>query len=397
MKQIIVIGGGYAGTLAAIRLAGRTKKLPVQITLINGANIFVERIRLHQLASNKPLPQRSFTDLFAKTGIRFVQGWVTAVSLQQSAITIHTQSGEQQLPYDHLIYALGSSVDTTLIPGIQEHAHTLGSTQTTQHLQQVLPNIAQQNGRLLIIGGGLTGIEAATEIAETYPHLQVTLATRERFGKNLSAKGAAHIRRVFDQLSIRLEEETAVTRIDAHSAHTNDGRSLPFDLCLWAGPFAVPALARESGLPVTENGRLRVTPSLQVQNHPNIYTTGDAADTPLRMACATAMPMGAYAADHLAARLKGTEPPAPFRFAYAMRCISLGRKQALIQLVHADDTPKEKVLRGRTAVIVKEFICRFTIWGIKLEKRIPGSYLWPQSDIMDTQTSNLDIALSLQK
>jgi len=411
-KHVIVIGGGYAGTLAAIRLAGKTKKHPVQITLINGADTFVERIRLHQLASNEPLPQRTFANLFAKTGIRFVQGWVTAVSTlrhssvepssrqavspNQSTITIQTQTGEQQLAYDYLIYALGSSVDTSSIPGIQEHTHTLGSEKTTQHLQQALPNIANRNGRLLIIGGGLTGIEAATEIAETYPHLQVTLATRERFGKNLSAKGATHIHRVFDQLSIQLEEETAVTRIDAQSAHTNDGRSLPFDLCLWAGPFAVPPLARESGLPVTENGRLLVNESLQVQNHPNIYAIGDAAETPLRMACATAMPMGAYAADHLAAQLKGTEIPSAFRFAYAMRCISLGRKQALIQFVHPDDTPKEKVMRGRTAVFVKEFICRFTIWGIKLEKQIPGSYTWPQADIMDTQANKVNITPSLQ-
>jgi NADH dehydrogenase len=395
-KQVIIIGGGYAGTLAAIRLAGKIRKEAVQITLVNGADTFFERIRSHQLAASERLPQRKFSDLFAKTGITFIQGWVTAVSPQQSTVTMQTQTGEQQLTYDYLIYALGSSVDTSIIPGIEQHAHTLGTSQTTQHLQQTLPDIAQRNGRLLIIGGGLTGIEAAAEIAETYPNLQVTLATRERFGQNLSAKGAAHIRRVFDQLSIRLEEETAVSAINAQSAQTQDGESLPFDLCLWAGPFAVPTLARESRLPVTENGRLRTNPSLQVQNHPNIYAIGDAAATPLRMACATAMPMGVFAADHLAARLNGKEPPAAFRFAYAMQCISLGRKQGLIQFVHPDDTPKEKVFRGKTAVFVKEFICRFTIWSLKLEKRIPGSYTWPQADIMDTQFNKINITPSLQ-
>lgn len=404
-KQIVIIGGGYAGTIAALRLAGRTKKENVQITLVNGSNTFVERIRLHQLASNEPLPQRKFTDLLAKTGVEFVQGWVTAVSTssrqavsrQQNTITLKTKSGIQQIPFDYLVYALGSYVDTSLIPGIQEHAATLGSKDTTLKLQQALPALAQRNGRLLVIGGGLTGIEAATEIAETYPTLQVTLATRERFGKHLSAKGAAHIRRVFDQLSIRLEEETVVTRLEEHTAHTTDGSPIPFDLCLWAGPFTVPTLARENGLPVADNGRLLVNDCLQVQNNPHIYAIGDAAHTPLRLACATAMPMGAYASDHLAARLKGTDTPGPFRFAYAMQCISLGRKQGLIQFVNPDDSPKEKVFRGKTAVFVKEFICRFTIWGLKLEKRLPGSYAWPKADIMETQPNNLNIAVSLQK
>jgi NADH dehydrogenase len=396
-KQVVIIGGGYAGTLAALRLAGKTEKQSVQITLVNGADTFVERIRHHQLAANQPPPRRQFTQLLDKTGIRFMQGWVTAVSPQQSTITLQTQTGEQQLAYDNLVYALGSHVDSSLIPGIQEHAFTLGSEQTAQQLQQALPDIARKNGRLLVIGGGLTGIEAATEIAEAYPGLQVTLATRESFGQNLSAKGAAHVRNVFEQLSINLQEKTAVTRIEAHAAHTNSGSTIPFDICLWAGPFTVPTLARESGLPVADNGRLLVNASLQVQNHPNIYAIGDAAQTPLRMACATAMPMGAYAAVHLAARLKGTELPGPFRFAYVLQCISLGRKQALVQFVHADDTPKEKILTGKTAVLVKELICRFTIWGLKLEKRLPGSYPWLQADIMEPQTNKLNVAVSLQK
>ena len=83
-KQIIIIGGGYAGTLAAIRLAGKTRKEDVQITLVNGANTFFERIRSHQLAANESLPQHKFTDLLAKTGIVFVQGWVTAVSIKDN-------------------------------------------------------------------------------------------------------------------------------------------------------------------------------------------------------------------------------------------------------------------------------------------------------------------------
>ena len=385
ISQIIIIGGGYAGTLAAVRLAGKTRKSPVRITLVNGSNTFVERIRLHQLAANQTLPQRPFTDLLAKTGIHFVQGWVTAVSPTESTITINTQSGERQMSYDYLIYALGSTVATDTIPGIQENALTLGSAQTTHQLQQALPAIARRNGRFLVIGGGLTAIEAATEIAEAYPTLQVTLATKDSFGHNLSSCGAAHIRQVFEKLGIELVNETAVSHIEPHAAHTTDGQILGFDACLWAGAFAVPTLARDCGLPVDGNGRLLVTPSLQLQGQPNVYAIGDAAATPLRMACATAIPMGAYAADHLAARIQNVKLPDPFRFGYTIQCISLGRQQALVQFVDANDTPKEKVVTGWLGIKIKETICRATIWVLTLEKRLPGSYRWLQADIMPMQ------------
>lgn len=384
-KQIVIIGGGYAGTLAALRLAGKTRKSPVTITLVNGSDVFVERIRLHQLAAHQPLPQRPFSKLLAKTGINFVQGWVTAVSATQSTITIHTPSGDRQMNFDYLIYALGSSVATDTVPGIQEHAITLGSLQTARQLQQALPGAARKNGRLLIIGGGLTGIEAAAEIAEAYPGLRITLATRGIFGSNLSPRGVAYIRQVFQQFDITLAEGADISRIEPQAAYTNDGQILDFDVCLWAGAFTVPALARDCGLPVDENGRLLVTPTLQMQGHSHMYAIGDAAATPLRLACATAMPMAAYAADHLAAHIQSAKPVGPFRFAYAIQCISLGRQKGMIQFVNADDRPQDKIVTGWAGAKIKEVVCRFTIWSLQLEKRLPGSYRWPKADIIAAQ------------
>jgi len=55
--QVVVLGAGYAGLMAAIRLAGKTKKRPAKIILVNASDHFVERPRLHGMATgNAPQP-----------------------------------------------------------------------------------------------------------------------------------------------------------------------------------------------------------------------------------------------------------------------------------------------------------------------------------------------------
>jgi NADH dehydrogenase FAD-containing subunit len=386
--QIIVLGGGYAGTLAALSIAGRTKGQAVEVVLVNGADHFVERIRHHQLAAGQQSRQQPFADLLAGSRVRFVQGWCTDLAPVQQQLTVQTTNGAVTLAYDYLIYALGSTIERSRIPGVADYAHTLADEASAQRLQEQARQLAANQGRLLVIGGGLTGIEAATELAESYPGLQVTLATRGKVGATLSPAGAAHIRRVFARLGITLVEDTSVERLTATAAECADGRRLPFDGCLWAGSFAVPQLAAQAGLPVDHRGRLLVDEQLRVVNHPAIYAAGDVAATPLRMACATAMPMGAYVASHLAAQLQGQPAPAPFRFSYLLQCISLGRHNGLVQFVASDDRPKRRIITGWLAARIKETICRFTVWSLHQERRWPGSYYWPQGQQMGGRQTN---------
>ena len=376
--KIIVLGGGYAGTLAALRLAGKTKGHATTITLVNGLDHFVERIRHHQLAAGQPPKALPFSKLLAGSKVRFVQGWCTALNPAHKELTVATPTGPQTLTYDYLIYALGSTIEQSRVPGVADYAYTLADENSAGQLQQQAQTLAKQQGRLLIIGGGLTGIEAATELAESYPSLQVTLATKGKLGTTLSPAGAAHIRRVFAKLGIRLLEETAVEQLTAQAAHTAEGRVLSFDACLWAGAFGVPKLAASAGLPVDNRERILVDEWLRVVNDDSIYAAGDAAATPLRMACATALPMGAYVADHLAARVNGVARPGPFRFGFIGQCISLGRHDGLVQLVQRDDTPKPRIITGWAAARIKELLCRFTVWSLHQERRWVGSYTWLQ-------------------
>lgn len=378
-KRIVILGGGYAGILAALRLAAKTRKSQVQITLVNGSDTFVERIRLHQAATNQSLKRISIPRLLKGTGIIFVQGWATQIDSAAQTVHVQLADSEVELAYHTMIYALGSSVDLESISGVAQHATALGSPAMARAMGQTIPELARRGGRVLVVGGGLTGIEAATEMAESYPALDVTLATAGKLGAGLSSKGARHIDQICNRLGIHIEEERSIAMVNSDHVVDANGNSLPFDLCLWSAGFSVPQLAADANIATDAAGRILVDENLRSTSHPAIFAVGDSAATPLRMACATAMPMGAYVADFLAATVIGEQAPGPFRYAYALRCISLGRKNGLVQMVDAYDVPKECIFTGRSAVLIKELICRFTIWALKIEKWIPGAYRWPKA------------------
>lgn len=104
-EQVVVLGAGYAGQLAA-RAAARAKD--VTVTLVNDRDRFVERVRLHQLAAGQELRDRPVSDMVAGSGVRLVVDRATAVDHQRKEVML--ASGES-VGYDTLIYALGSRAD----------------------------------------------------------------------------------------------------------------------------------------------------------------------------------------------------------------------------------------------------------------------------------------------
>jgi NADH:ubiquinone reductase (H+-translocating) len=365
--QVVVIGAGYAGLLAALRLRNEKR---AQVTLINASAYFVERIRLHQHASGQDLPSRPLTDLLENTDVAFVQGVVTGI--QQDAVIV----GNSAYRYDTLIYALGSKVDRDSVEGVREYAHVLNSGETGKLREQL-----KTAHRVLIIGGGLTGIEAATEFAETYPQAQVTLLSQGKIGADLSPKGREHLKNAFKRFNIAVCEDVTVQRLESGKAVTSAGE-IPFDVCVWGAGFTVPTLARQAGIRTNERGQVIVDGYLRSVSHPQIYAVGDSAYVPgIRMACATAMPMGAHTADNIKRHLDSAALK-PFRFGYLGRCISLGRNDGLVQMVNPDDSPRDMVVTGKAGALVKELICRFTVFALQAEHRLPGGYRWPQTKLM---------------
>lgn len=373
--KILIIGGGYAGTMAAIRLAGKTKRANVEVTLINGLPYFVERIRNHQRAGGQRLKQHPFSRILKGTPINFRQAWVTGIHPDEKKVTAQAEDRTLKLDYDYLVYALGSSTDTESVPGIKEHALTLDFTKSAQIAERL-----DGAKRVVVCGGGLTGIEAATELAESRPDLDVSLITRETFAASFSAKGQAYLRKTFARLGITIHEQSEITAIEPNAVIRADQPPITSDLSIWAGAFSVPKLAAETGLKVNGRGQVLVDEYFRSASHPTILVVGDGAmpvGMSLRMGCVTAMPMAAHAADYLVAVTTNATLPDPFSFGYMIQCVSLGRRDGIVQWVHPDDSPREAITTGWLGARIKAFICRYAFSSLYLEKRFPGLYRWP--------------------
>ncbi|MFB7977291.1 NAD(P)/FAD-dependent oxidoreductase [Streptomyces vinaceus] len=368
--RIVVLGAGYTGAVAAGRLAKRLHREDVAITLVNPEPDFVERVRLHQVAAGQDLRPRPFGEMFAGTGVELKLAKVTAVDVDRKAVTVTAADGldREELTYDTLVYALGSGWNDGGVPGTAEHAHEISGRPGALRLRDRLAALGA--GRpVVVVGGGLTGLEAATEIAEARPDLDVALAAHGALGDWLSQKGRTHLGKVVDKLGITVHPHTVVNAVDAGGVTTADGRRIPADVTVWTTGFAVHPIARASGLELTDSGQIVVDTTMRAVSHPDVYAVGDAAmaigpgGKPLRMSCASGVPMAWQAADAIAARLAGTEVPRT-SIRYFQQCISLGRKDGLIQFVTADDRAIDRALTGRVAAGYKELICKGAAWGV---------------------------------
>lgn len=360
--HIVVLGAGYSGMVAA-KLAARRTGAPV--TLVNARATFVERVRMHQLASGQELPERPITELLEGTGVDFVADRVIHIDADRRTVVLTGQ----ELRYDVLIYALGSRTDLSSVPGASAYAYTVADVDNATRLRERL----EKDGSVAVVGGGLTGIEVATEIAETYPGREVRLVTTSELGAGLSDRGRRHLHKTFKRLGIERVEGVRVASVDDSGLPLAGEDRLEADVVVWTTGFEVSKLATEAGFAVDARGRMVVDGTLRSVSHPDVYAVGDAAAVrrttgqELRMACATGIPAAAHAVRALADRLAGREPR-DLHFRYFNQCISLGRHDALIQFVRADDSPVEAVLTGRAAAKYKETIVR----GAYLAQRHPA-------------------------
>ncbi|QFU90846.1 NAD(P)/FAD-dependent oxidoreductase [Amycolatopsis sp. YIM 10] len=358
--KIVVLGAGYSGLMAAKLVA---KRAGAEVTLVNAGAHFVERVRLHQLASGQPMRDLPLADLLAGTRIQLVVDRVTRIDARSREVEL---AGGARLHYDVLVYALGSQADLGAVPGAAEHAHAVAGGEDAVRLREKL----RGSQVVAVAGGGLTGLEAATELAETYPELKVRLVTGGKLGAALSERGRRHVRGTFTRLGIEVRDEVRIAEVRADGLVLDDGEHVAADTVVWTTGFQVSPLAREAGFAVEDSGRMVVDETLRSVSHPEVYGIGDAAAArrpdgqELRMACATGIPAAVCASKAIADRLAGRTPK-PLEFRFFNQCISLGRRDGLIQFVRADDSPIERVLTGRAAALYKETVVRATILGAR--------------------------------
>lgn len=372
--RVVVLGGGYAGAMAANRLR---RKPDVDVTVVNPQPFFVHRIRLHQFVARTGDPQVGF-DAVLGDGIEVVVD--TAVRIEAAARRVHLASGKH-LDYDQLIYAIGSRNRLPEIPGAADHALSASDWAAAQRLRARLDTL-DSGAPVVVVGGGLTGVELAGEFADR--GLAVTLVGGGVLAPSVGERGRRATLRQLARLGVDVLAEARVTRVQATQVTVEmDGheRVLPSAATVFATGFVAPELAADSGLTTDGIGRLRTDEKLTSVDDERIVGAGDAvavAGIPLRMSCQAAQPLGVQAAEAVLARIAG-DSPKPVDQGFVAQCTSIGRHAATLQFTRRDDSPARAVVTGRLAALAKETVCRGIVWNIRREAARPGTFSWPRN------------------
>ncbi len=370
--NVTVIGGGYAGTLAANQLLANKN---LTVTLVNPRPHFVERIRLHQLVAGNRGATVDYDELL-NPAIRLVVDKVTHIDA--GAQKLELASGAV-LPYDYLVYAVGSTTTTPNIPGVAEHALSINELEHAQQVRARYERLAPE-APIVVVGAGLTGVELAGELAEIRRRGSVTLVCGKQLLPSIGEPARRAAAKQLEKLGVEVLAPATVVEVGEDTVTLSDGRELPSALTVWTAGFGVPQLAADSGLRTDTLGRLLTDETLVSIDHPRILAAGDAASpsgVPLRMSCQAAGPLASRAVKTVLALVDGLQPVESGQI-FVGQNVSIGRHAAVIQTSRADDTPRKLFIGGRAGAAIKEMVCRGTVYFLKQAAKHPKAYYWPQ-------------------
>ncbi|MFF0445514.1 NAD(P)/FAD-dependent oxidoreductase [Streptomyces sp. NPDC004609] len=372
--DVVVIGGGYAGALAANRL---TRRDDVTVTLVNPRSTFVERVRLHQVVGGSHAAVVDYREILGER-VRLVVDTAARIDAPGRSVTLASGG---TVGYDYLIYAVGSGSADPRVPGAAEFAYPIATLEEAQRLTTVV-GAAPATAAVTVVGAGSTGIETAAELGEQ--GRRVTLVCGGALGPYLHPRVRRLIAKRLAKLGVTVLEgpDTKVTAVTRETVQLSGGRTLPSTVTIWTAGFGVPDLATRSGLSTDALGRLLTDETLTSMDDVRIVAAGDSAapsDLPLRMSCQTARPLGAHAADTVLARIAGAQPEV-INVGFFGQCIALGRRAATVQIASKDDTANRYSIGGRLGAGIKERACKGVVRDLADEARKPGSFTWGFKD-----------------
>jgi NADH dehydrogenase len=324
-KRLLILGGGFAGLAAALELRPDRH----DVTLIDRGRWFEFLPNIHELLSGVKTPELLRLPLDRNircAGHSYLRETVMEIDPVERRVATRRRTA---IGYDTLILALGGEDATRGVRGVVEHAYPFKSVEQCDRIGRRLERLAERRkpARVVIVGGGLEGVEALGEILRRHRNsgMHVTLVeARERLIPEAPAVLDIHVREVCAPYEVDFEMGSPVRSIEPRTVVLDDGRTLRSDLTIWTGGPAPPALLAESGL-APRGAWAPVDVTLQSKGQTEIFVAGDAADlpTPLSKQGYHAHDMGVCAARN-AERLLAGQGLARFRPSSKPMLISFG-------------------------------------------------------------------------
>jgi NADH dehydrogenase FAD-containing subunit len=265
---------------------------------------------------------------------------VTAVD----AKTVQTQTASY--PYDYLVIASGSSYN----PPIKESCIVIATR--AQHLREHHEKLEQAKS-VLIIGGGLVGVELAAEIVEHYPEKKVSIVhAGERLIERTSEKSIRYATNFLKKRGVKIRYGERVTGADQSGLITNLGNALNADMtfmCTGIVPNYEFMKLNLSGK-LNERNLIKVTEALQVEGLPNVFAVGDVNDRPVEKTAQNSERQAKLAIANIIA-LEAGKPLASYTSKPTPMVISLGKWHGIF-------AHKKLTITGILPGLLKTFIER---------------------------------------
>ena len=372
MKQIVVLGAGFAGLIAAVGAARKLAELgiprdEISVTVVNHDPWHAIRVRNYETdLSDVRVP---LDDVLGPIGVDLVIGEVSAVDCSRHEVLCNAASRSVVLSYDRLVFALGSELVRPPIPGLAEYAFDIdtygAAAKLGAHLAG-LPDRPESPGRFtaLVVGAGLTGIEAATELATRLRDIangapaRIILADRSpRVGSNMGEGACAVIEEALRSLAIETRSGVTITAVTERGARLSSGEEIAAATVVWcAGMRAHPLTASVPG-PHDRFGRIAVDRFLKAEDCVDVFVAGDSAAAPIDaahvsvMSCQHARPMGRIAGHNVVCDLLG-EPMLPLDIGTYVTILDLGAWGA----VYTEGWDRRVAVTGAAAKRTKRLI-----------------------------------------
>jgi NADH dehydrogenase len=344
MKRIVVLGSGFAGLIAAVGAARKLAELKIgrddiAVTIVNRDPWHSIRVRNYETDLSDVRVR--LADVMDPIGVDVAIGEVTGLDCGRQEIALRIDGRTAALPYDRLVFALGSELVRPPIPGLAEHGFDIdtydAAAKLAAHLA-ALPARPASAGRFtaLVIGGGLTGVEMATELATRLREIagsqpaRLILADRAaRIGSNMGDAACAVISEALAALGVEARPGVTVASVDARGVRLASGEEIAAETVVWCAGMRAHPLA--AALPGEHDrfGRVAVDCFLKVEGASGVFAAGDAAAAlvdgvhPSVMSCQHARPMGRIAGHNAVCDLVG-EAPIPLEIGYYVTCLDLG-------------------------------------------------------------------------
>ncbi len=370
--RILVLGGGFAGLWSAIGAARTLDELgigPDRIEIVLIDRTVWHSIRVRNYEADLEDTRVAFDGVLGPVGVRRIEGEVTGIDVAAKTVA-YTANGEpKSITYDRLVFALGSRLARPPIPGLDRHAFDVDTHATASALNAHIAGLGPGQSTVLVVGGGLTGIEAAAEMpgklrAAGIASPRVILADHAaRVGAGMGESALPVIEEAFDALGVERRGSVSVASIDAGGAVLASGERIAAATVVWcAGMQAHPLTAQ---FPVERDrlGRLPVEPSLRIKGLAAEFAAGDAAWFLIDgvhscvMSCQHGRPMGRFAGHNVVCDLLG-QPLLPLRIDGYVTILDLGPWGA----VYTEGWDRKLVSRGAAAKRTKEIINRERIY-----------------------------------